>query len=198
MANHSRWCDQNPKRSQYDASAALKAMALARQNSGCTNQYTKARREGSEIPVSHNKGKPGFFAGKNHSESTKAILKQKALQSDHRRLRRKMVDYNGVKLDSSWELALAQRLDEIGVKWIRPAPIKWMDHEGTTHNYFPDFFLPDYDLYLDPKNPYAVEVQKDKIEIITKLLTNLVILYTLEEIKAFAPVPALVSTQQKL
>lgn len=195
MANHTRWCDKNPKRAQYDNSAALKAMAVARQTSGITNQYTKAKIEGSAIPESPNKGKPGHFAGKIHSESTKAIIKEKALQSDHRRLRRKMVEYNGVKLDSSWELALAKRLDAIGVKWIRPTPVKWVDNTGVAHNYFPDFFLPDFDLYLDPKNPHAVEVQKDKIEILTKQLTNLVILYTIEQINEFAPVLAPVSTR---
>ena len=106
-----------------------------------------------------------------------------------------MVDYNGVKMDSSWELALAKRLDDLGVKWIRPTPVKWVDGNGLTHNYFPDFFLPDFDLYLDPKNPYAVEVQKDKIAILKKQLTNLVILYTIEEINKFAPVLAPVSTR---
>lgn len=187
MANHSRWCDSNPKRNQYNNTAALAAMATAREKSGHTNQYTKAKVVGSDIPVSPNKGQPGKFAGRKHFDYTKKIIQQKALSSKHRRLRRKMVEYKGIMLDSTWELELAKRLDYIEVKWIRPSPIEWIDQKGMCHNYFPDFFLPEFDLYLDPKNKYAQDVQKEKIAIITKQLTNLVILSSMKEIKEFTP-----------
>ena len=103
--------------------------------------------------------------------------------------------YKGVLLDSSWELALAQRLDELNVKWIRPEPIQWHDENGTAHHYFPDFYLPEFDLYLDPKNPAAVKAQKEKLEILKKVLPSLIILETLNECKNFAPVPQLPSKQ---
>ena len=35
--------------------------------------------------------------------------------------------YKDVLLDSSWELALAIRLDELNIKWIRPERIMWID-----------------------------------------------------------------------
>ena len=61
-----------------------------------------------------------------------------------------------VLLESSWELELAESLTNSNVEWIRPKFIKWIDLEGTTRRYFPDFYLPKYDIYLDPKNPYAM------------------------------------------
>jgi hypothetical protein len=52
------------------------------------------------------------------------LIRKKALASKHRRLKKGTVEYKGVILDSSWELALAKRLDEINVQWIRPTPIQ--------------------------------------------------------------------------
>lgn len=61
-----------------------------------------------------------------------------------------------VLLDSSWEVSIAQQLDDANIIWIRPDPIPWIDAEGKSHLYYPDFFLPDHNLYLDPKNPYCM------------------------------------------
>jgi hypothetical protein len=36
--------------------------------------------------------------------------------------------------------------------------------------YYPDFYLPDIDLYLDPKNPTAIRDSIDKMNIVTKLI----------------------------
>lgn len=95
--------------------------------------------------------------------------------------------YNGVSLDSSWELALAIRLDEINVKWIRPKPIGWFDSGGVRHNYFPDFYLSEYDLYLDPKNPFAVKVQREKLNILMEQYDNIIIIKSLEECENYTP-----------
>lgn len=108
-----------------------------------------------------------------------------ALASNHRRLKKGVLYYKGILLDSSWELALAKRLDFLNIEWIRPDPIKWKDDEGIIHNYFPDFYLPKYDLYLDPKNPAAYNSQKEKIDCLKKQLTNLIILVTLDECKTY-------------
>lgn len=159
--------------------------ATRKSNPDVANQYTKARSLNLPIPSGPYAGKPGFFTGCKHTEETKQIQRKKALQSPHRRLRKKMVEYNGIMLDSTWELELAKRLDEQQIKWLRPKPIKWLDEDGVTHNYFPDFFLPDYNLYLDPKNPHAFKVQQKKINQLKKQLTNLIFLTTIEDIQNF-------------
>jgi hypothetical protein len=180
-ANHSRWCEKNPKRNYYICTLT-KARAA---KTNYENQFTKAKREGREVPVSPNKGKVGSFAGKTHSFETKQKMKEKALASSHRRLKKGTLLYKGVLLDSSWELELAKRLDELNVEWLRPDPIKWLDQTGTSHNYFPDFYIPEWDLYLDPKNPQAVRVQQHKLNMLLTQYPNIRILTTLEECKNF-------------
>jgi len=187
-ANHSRWCLQNPKRLEY-----------ANKNNGIQFQtpevikkriegIKQAHRDGKYLQSQKNAiGKPG----KPHTEETKKLLSKKARASTHRRLIRSIREYKckdgtTVMLDSSWEEKLARRLDYLGIKWIRPIlPIKWMDKTGTERNYFPDFYLPDYEIFLDPKNPYAYKSQQEKIDIILKILPNLKILKTLEECQEF-------------
>ena len=66
--------------------------------------------------------------------------------------------YNGVWFDSSWEVIVAESLDENNIEWIRPkCGFVWKD----TRRYYPDFYLPAYDIYLDPKNPYLQEKDKE-------------------------------------
>jgi len=86
---------------------------ISKQRKGCSNQYTKARIEGREPPISPNKGCVGHFKGKTHSDSTKLKQKQKALDSNHRRLKRNLINYVSktgqiILLDSKWELELAK------------------------------------------------------------------------------------------
>lgn len=182
MANHSRWCHKNPKREQYNKDTA-------KMRAGITEETRK--KWSIAISLAHKEGKYDHldrktFLGKNHTEETKQKIREKALASLHRRLKKNTVTYNGVLLDSTWELELAKRLDSIKIKWIRPDPVKWVDDDGLEHNYFPDFYLPDYDLYLDPKNPHAVKVQKKKLEKILTLYKNLVIIESLEDCKNFS------------
>jgi hypothetical protein len=87
---------------------------------------------------------------------------------------RKTIIYNGVVLESSWELEIAQLLDSKNIKWIRPACIKWISNDGKSRLYYPDFYLTDYDMYLDPKNPHCMEVGKEKME---KVSTCINIIY---------------------
>ena len=69
-------------------------------------------------------------------------------------------------MDSSWEVELAEWMDNEGIVWIRDKGIffKWIDKEGKVRRYHPDFYLPDYDLYLDPKNDYILEQDQYKLD----------------------------------
>lgn len=172
--------------------AMKKNLSIARsKKTKFSNGAIKAKEEGREW-ISPQKGKPGK-KGLRHTDESKEKQRKSALNSPHRRLvrsRREYITKEGLKviLDSSWEEILAKRLDELNVKWIRPTiPIRWIDSKNTSHNYFPDFYLENYDLYLDPKNPFAEKAQIEKISIITKLMKNLIIIRTEEECKNFNP-----------
>lgn len=187
-ANHSRWCKLNPKHREY-----ITALTSCRENIvNRRNQFVKAKDEGRTIPQGTQTGKLGTMLGKKHSVETKKLQKEKALASPHRRLVRSIREYTKkdgsiVKLDSSWEEALAIRLDAIDIKWTRPNPIRWIDESGVFHNYFPDFYLVDFDVYLDPKNPYAIKAQKNKIKCLTEQIKNLIIITSLEDCNQFTP-----------
>jgi hypothetical protein len=64
-----------------------------------------------------------------------------------------------VWLESSYEYKVAVDLDKNNVNWIRP---KYLNYG--TKKYFADFYLVDYDVYLDPKNDYLITMDQEKIE----------------------------------
>lgn len=70
---------------------------------------------------------------------------------------RRGIYYNGIKLDSSYEVAVAESLDTNNVLWERCKRFPYYDNEHSLHYYTPDFYLPEYDVYLDPKNDYLIE-----------------------------------------
>ena len=191
IANHSRWCNKNPKRKEYVNALKernnVELMNEARKKSGIHNQFEKARIEGKDVPEHPMKGKEvPTLQGRKHTEETKQLIREKALASPHRRLKKGVVEYKGILLDSSWELELAKRLDELEIKWVRPDPIPWVDEKGVTHNYFPDFYLEDYDLFLDPKNPQAIKVQQKKLDCLLTQYKNIVIIDSLEKCKEYS------------
>jgi hypothetical protein len=73
-----------------------------------------------------------------------------------------------VLLESSWEKITAEKLDELNIKWERPKFIRWKDSSGKGRLYFPDFYLNDYNVYLDPKNPYCMKQDEEKMKIVAK------------------------------
>lgn len=185
-ANHSRWCMNNPRRPEYVATNSALQMQTEASVKKRTEGIKKAWTDGKYNGVDHSS------AGWQHTAKTKELLRQKALASPHRRLVRSIRPYTQkdgtvVQLDSSWEESLAKRLDEINANWIRPTAIKYTDHNNVSRNYFPDFYLPDYDVYLDPKNPYAIKAQIKKIECLTKQIKNLIIIESLDECVNFVP-----------
>lgn len=192
-ANHTRWCKENPKRSEYknknvaSMRAGITAESIEKQKEGIKLAWKNGKYKNASKKCNETKIKNGTI---NHSIETKEKLREKALKSNHRRLVRsireyKKIDGTIIMLDSSWEEELAKRLDELEIEWIRPDPLPWIDEAGITHNYFPDFYLPKYNLYLDPKNPQAIKVQKKKLDCLLEQYNNIVIIETLEECKKF-------------
>lgn len=186
-ANHSRWCKENPKHEYYktkaDGSQFKNAEVIAKRTVGIVKAWADGKYDNS--PKGNN-------LGYRHSEYSKKLISEKALLSTHRRLVRSIRKYEKldgtiISLDSSWEEALAIRLDELNVSWTRPKPIPWTDNTGKKHNYFPDFYLPDFDLFLDPKNAYAIKSQETKLEVLLKQYNNIVIIKSLDECKTYIP-----------
>lgn len=87
-------------------------------------------------------------------------------------------------MDSTWEVACAKRLDELGIKWIRNPnlKLKYITRSRRVRNYIPDFYLPDHDLYIEVKG-YWTEAARHKMKSVQ--INNdvkLLILESLDEI----------------
>ena len=87
--------------------------------------------------------------------------------------------YNGALLQSSYERIVAEDLDRNQIKWTRPEPLLWKDWSGVDHRYYPDFFLPDYNIYLDPKNDFLIK--KDHLKLAEVALQNNVTILVLNK-----------------
>jgi hypothetical protein len=73
----------------------------------------------------------------------------------------KIIEYAGQKLKGNWELIVAKWLDSHGVEWIveyKSFPYVW---EGVQRLYFPDFYLPLYNVYIEVKG-YKRDVDEAK------------------------------------
>lgn len=66
-------------------------------------------------------------------------------------------------LQSTYELECSEVLNKMNVKWNRPKAMKYGGR-----NYFADFYLPEYDVYLDPKNNYKAKLDAEKIALVIK------------------------------
>lgn len=69
-----------------------------------------------------------------------------------------------ILLDSTWELKIAEYLDENNIKWIRPKHLEWYDSKNKLRRFYPDFYLPEYNIYIDPKNDYRILQDNEKLE----------------------------------
>ena len=132
--NHVRRCPQNPNRvvEQLSAEGRSKiANAAKAQNSKqWTPEFRKRHSEAMQRAVQKN---PDSYTKNNVSGRTK------------------LIEYNGVKLKGSWEVKVAKWLDSQSIKWeteVNPQPYFWNDK---WHMYFPDFFLTDFDSYIEVK-----------------------------------------------
>lgn len=106
-------------------------------------------------------GKPGH----KHSDEFKTKQRANAIKNNLGGHTSKLrLSYKGVVLHSSYETQVAKSLDENNIKWIRPSPIKWLDKNDKEHRYYPDFYLIDYDVFLDPKNDYLILKDAEKIK----------------------------------
>lgn len=74
-------------------------------------------------------------------------------------------DAKQVDLQSTWELKIAQWLDDNNIRWSRPSKrITWFSQSlQKNKTYLPDFYIVDYDYFIDVKNP--IKIEQDKIKL---------------------------------
>jgi hypothetical protein len=151
----------------------------------CSATYTNARKDYTKIKTGPKKGhvpinylpktkvKQCIICGKYHpkggktcSNDCKSQLLSKHLKGKTGGNRDANIEYhdslgNHCYLDSSWELQLANSLDKHNIRWIRPGKFILSDDRS----YTPDFYLPDYKVYLDPKALRADYYRNSKLKV---------------------------------
>ena len=101
-----------------------------------------------------------------HSEETKDRMSIIACErlSKHSKYSKNTEYKPGIILESSFEVRTAIILDSLNIEWIKVRKGYVWDDNGKTRRYIPDFYLPDYDIFLDPKNDYLIKKDKKKID----------------------------------
>jgi len=112
-------------------------------------------------------------------ECYKILVKENAINNENcgGKTYYKKYKYKEIHFDSSWEVDLAKWMDNLNIKWKRKKlTLWWIDKNENKRRYHPDFYLPEYDIYLDPKNSYKLKQDKDKLKRVIEQ-NNIVLFY---------------------
>jgi len=101
-----------------------------------------------------------------HTAEMKDYLSVKACErlAKHSKYSKNTEYKPGIILESSFEVRTAIILDSLDIQWIKVRKGYVWDDNGKTRRYIPDFYLPDYNIFLDPKNDYLIKKDKKKID----------------------------------
>lgn len=93
---------------------------------------------------------------------SESVNKKVAKDEWHKSLgKKKQVVYKGIVLDSSWEAIVAKYLDDNNIDWVVPSVGFEYEFDGEKHQYYPDFYLPQYNRYIEVK---GYERRKDLVK----------------------------------
>jgi hypothetical protein len=179
---HQRYCNDNPNPKKHKEKSDKWTESMNKRKGKGTNQYTKAKELGLEKPV-YDRSNIQLSGCIIASSEQKSIWAKEAKTGGYkenagRSKKFRVNDSFGkeVVLQSSYELRCSEILNNLKINWIRPKHLKWCDG---LKKYFADFYLPDYNIYLDPKNNYKAKLDKEKIESVIK--ENCVKVYIISE-----------------
>lgn len=148
LRNHERLCKLNPN---YQINPMKNKIPWNKGRKGGENQYTKAKKEGRPIPKYDRKP---TFLGRHHTEETKRKISESISINNHGG-RCKWYNYNGIWVQGTWELSIAKKLDTFQINWKKTKELeytlKYIDDNTKEHTYNPDFYLQEYDCFLEIK-----------------------------------------------
>lgn len=152
LKQHEKRCKQNPNRIMFD-----NLKHCGGWNKGLTKETDERVAKNAETLRNNIRSGKIKQNRSHHTEEFKEKQRQRAKENHlggwHASIK---IIYNGVRLDSSYELRVAKSLDEHNVQWTRPKPFIWIDDNGNDHRYYPDFYLPEFNIYLDPKGDHII------------------------------------------
>lgn len=143
-------------------------------NKGLTKETDERVRKSQETLKRRIENREIVCKGHPHSEETKKYLSECAKK---RKLggwySSKRIEYNGIMLQSTYELEFAKDLDKNNISWIRPDFFLYKLN-GKDHRYYPDFYIESLNVYVDPKNDFLINNVNKRLGISDKEKINLV------------------------
>ena len=90
---------------------------------------------------------------------------------------------------------MAARLDELGISWLRDEDMKleYRTRGGRKRNYIPDFYLPDYDMYIEVKGYWTDRAKWKMRDVMVRNPGKICLLESLEAVTSLS-LPILPST----
>jgi hypothetical protein len=182
LRNHERLCKENPDR-QILVSNFIKwnEYRTGKHLQKASNQYIKAKETGDIYLVSDETRKKISDAAKERvytkerreklSKKMKEVAKDNPNYSFAKNKYFKKEIINGFRMDSSWESIFANYLNKNNIKWIKNKKSFRYIFENEEHSYYPDFYLEDFNLYIEIKGQ---ETERDKAKY--KVVDNLLVL----------------------
>ena len=180
LRNHERLCHKNPDRQIIVSNFIEFNKKRKEQNIKGTNHFVKSKQLGLPIPLMSDETKKKISEAlknrvwteeqrKQHSEVMKIAVKKHPDSYTKNNVvgRVKNIDYNGVKLKGKWELIVAKWLDDNQIKWEHETNSFEYEWNGI-RNYYPDFYLPDFDFFIEVKG-YVTDRDLSKWKNITNL-----------------------------
>ena len=163
LRNHERCCPDNSNRVYKNGMTGKRG----------SNQYIFAKQQGIELPTAWNKGLPGTFTGKKHTAESKQKISEK-LSINNKGGRAKWYMVAGQNVQGTWERNIATKFEQLGICWIKlktnKDTLKYKMGEKF-RSYTPDFYLPDYDMYVEIKGFWWGN-DKEKMRIVLDTYPN--------------------------
>ena len=180
LAQHEIRCKENPLRISLDY---LKQRDQSQVKRNPSNHFIKAKKLGLPTPIVSEETRlkiSKVWKGRKHSEESRRKISegmQKTVRlhpdsysSSNVNGRVKKVVYKDITLDSQWEVDFAIWLDQNEIIWERPNKGFEYDYKGKKHIYYPDFYLPQLNIYVEVKG-----YKREKDEYKWKSLNNLIV-----------------------
>lgn len=179
QSNHQPYCKQNPNKKTRITS----------------NQHKKAKERGEKIVVSDETRKKISNAGLGRKHSEASIIKMRAAMQKavkdypdsyaggYNRYRVKAVTCsNGFVVIGKWEQTFVEFCISNNIEIQQPNTGFSYEWNGSTRTYFPDFYLPQLDQWVEIKG-YETEIDRAKWDSLIKVHMKSLIVIKQKEIK---------------
>jgi len=160
LVQHEIRCKENPNRKDF-IKPKFNNKGRVAWNKGLTKETDeRVKKNGESVRSAFASGKARKLTGEANpakkenvrEKISKTCLKKSSVGEWHTSLAKNMhYNYNDCDLHGKWELDFAKYLDSNSIIWTRCKERFSYLFEGKEHYYTPDFYLNDYELYVEIK-----------------------------------------------